>query len=232
MPGGARRGTATRRSMSRGTFGRDRDHPWRPLSARGAAGPGWHGDHLPSARHATRTRGRDQAAPPRVPARSRLLVALPPGGAERRLAESPERRHGLRLRRGSVGAVHRHGVRRRRGPGHDPAPQRRPAAEPGRAHRGGRRPSARGQPRPRHRPSRRETRQRADRSGWAGQGRRLRDRASACRGSDDPAWHDARVGPLLQPGAGPRRIRDQRVRHLLAGHRPVRDAHRPAAVGG
>ena len=44
--------------------------------------------------------------------------------------------------------------------------------------------------------------------------------------------HDARVGPLLQPGAGPRRAGDQRVRHLLAGHRAVRDADRQPAVGG
>ena len=38
--------------------------------------------------------------------------------------------------------------------------------------------------------------------------------------------------PLLQPGAGPRRAGDRVVRHLLAGHRPVRDADRRPAVGG
>ena len=38
--------------------------------------------------------------------------------------------------------------------------------------------------------------------------------------------------PLLQPGAGARRAGHRRVRHLRAGHRPVRDAHRVAAVGG
>ena len=42
--------------------------------------------------------------------------------------------------------------------------------------------------------------------------------------------HDDGLGPLLQPGAGPRRAGDRRLRHLLAGHRPVRDAHRAAAV--
>ena len=42
--------------------------------------------------------------------------------------------------------------------------------------------------------------------------------------------HDDGLGPLLQPGAGARRARDRRLGHLRAGHRPVRDAHRAAAV--
>ena len=71
---------------------------------------------------AARPRRRRQAPPTRVPARPRLLVALPPGGPGGRLAEPPEHRHGLRLRRGPGRAVHRHGARRRRGPRHDPAP--------------------------------------------------------------------------------------------------------------
>ena len=50
------------------------------------------------------------------------------------------------------------------------------------------------------------------------------------RGAGDAARDDDGLGPLLQPGAGPRRDGDRRVRHLLAGHRPVRDADRAAAV--
>ena len=153
-----------------------------------------------------------QAAAFRVPARPRLLVALPPGGAERRVAEPPQRRQRVRLRRGPVWSVHRHGARRRRGPRDDPAAQRRPAAQPGGAHRGGGRAGTRGGACPRHRPPRREARQRADRAGRAGQGRRLRDRAGGRRGPGDAARHDARFGPLLQPGAGPRRDRDRRRR--------------------
>ena len=114
----------------------------------------------------------------------------------------------------------------------DPAPQRLPAADPGGADRRGRRPRPGRRPCPRHRPSRREAGQRAHRPRRSGQGRRLRDRASDRRGADDAARHDARVGPLLQPGAGPRRDRDERVRHLRARHRPVRDAHRQPAMGG
>ena len=44
--------------------------------------------------------------------------------------------------------------------------------------------------------------------------------------------HDPGVGPLLQPGAGPRRAGDRRLGHLLARDRPVRDADGPATVGG
>ena len=44
--------------------------------------------------------------------------------------------------------------------------------------------------------------------------------------------HDARLGPLLQPRAGARRADDRVVGHLRAGHRAVRDAHRPPAVRG
>ena len=43
-------------------------------------------------------------------------VAVPPGGPGGGVTEPPERRHGLRLRRGSERPVHRHGARRRRGP--------------------------------------------------------------------------------------------------------------------
>ena len=138
----------------------------------------------------------------------------------------------VRLRRGPVRPVHRHGARRRRGPRDDPAPERRAAAAAGRAHRRRRRPRARRGARARPRPSRHQARQRPDRPRRPGQGRRLRHRPRDRRGADDAPGHDARIGPLLQPGAGPRRARDGRVGHLLAGHRPVRDAHRRPAVGG
>ena len=61
---------------------------------------------------------------------------------------------------------------------------------------------------------------------------RLRDRPGGRRGADDPARDDARLGPLLQPRAGPRRAGDRALGHLLARHRPVRDAHRPPPVRG
>ena len=119
--------------------------------------------------------------------RPRLRLALPPGGPERRVAEPSQRRDRVRLRRGSVRAVHRHGVRRRRGPGDDPAPQRRAPGDPDGAHRVGRGPGPGRRPRARHRPSRREAGQRAHRPRRAGQGRRLRHRPGHRRGPDDPA---------------------------------------------
>ena len=42
-------------------------------------------------------------------------------------------------------------------------------------------------------------------AGRPGEGRRLRDRPGHRRGADDDAGDDARLGPLLQPGAGSRR---------------------------
>ena len=124
--GRTRRPMAARPARERGAArGGDRDDPGRPLSADRAARSGRHGDHLPGPGHAARPRRRGQAAPSRVPARPRLLVALPPGGPGRRVAQPPERRDGLRLRRGPGRPVHRHGARRRRGPRLDPAPERR-----------------------------------------------------------------------------------------------------------
>ena len=132
---------------------------------------------------------------------------------------------------GDVRAVSRHGDRRGRGPRVDPARQRAARPAPGRARvgRGRRRPS-----RPRtsagivHRDVKPVEHPRRPRR--ADQGRRLRDRARAQRGAADAARHDDGLGPLLQPGAGARRARDRRLGHLRAGHRPVRDADRAAAV--
>ena len=70
-----------------------------------------------------------------------------------------------------------------------------------------------GRPRARDRPPRREARQHPHQPRWPGQGHRLRDRPGRRRGADDAAGHDARVGPLLQPGTGPRR-----AGHGLVGH--------------
>ena len=53
------------------------------------------------------------------------------GGAGGGLAEPPQRRHRLRLRRGPQRPVHRHGAGRRGGPRDDPAPERRAAPAPG-----------------------------------------------------------------------------------------------------
>ena len=52
------------------------------------------------------------------------------------------------------------------------------------------------------------------------------------RGVDDGDRHDPGIGPLFQPGAGPRRRGHRRVGCLCAGHRPVRDAHQPPAIRG
>ena len=133
----ARRAGLSRRTHERGDDLAEIGHgPGRPLPPGRAARAGRHGDHLPRHGHAARSRRRAQAPPPRVPARPRLLVALPPGGPGGRLAEPPEHRHRLRLRRGPERPVHRHGAGRRRGPRDDPAPERRAAAAAGRTHRG------------------------------------------------------------------------------------------------
>ena len=110
----AGRGAAPR--DTRGRFGRDRTGPGRSLPPDRAAGQRRDGDHLPRHRYQARSRRRAQAPSSRVPARSRLLVAFPPGGPGGRLAQPPERRHRLRLRRGPERPVHRHGAGRRRGP--------------------------------------------------------------------------------------------------------------------
>ena len=98
-----------------------------------------------AARHRARPRRRPQAPSRGVPARPRFLVPVPAGGTGGRVAEPPERRHRLRLRRGSVRPVHRHGAGRRRGPGDDPAAERR---APGRARPPGSRPALDGPWRP------------------------------------------------------------------------------------
>ena len=209
----------------------DRDGAGRPLSAGRAARTGRHGHDLPSPRQPARSRRRRQAAAAGVRPRPRVRVAVPPGGPERGLAQPPEHRLGLRLRPGRGRAVHRHGAGRGRGPRLDHPPVRRPAAAPGGPDHRRRRPRARGRPRPRDRPPRREARQHPDQPRRPGEGHRLRDRPGDGRGPDDAARDDARVGPLLQPRAGPRRAGRRRVRHLRPRHRPVRGAHRPAAVG-
>ena len=200
----------------------------RPLPPDRAAGQRRDGDHLPRHRYRPRSRRRAQAAPARIPPRPRLLGALPAGGAGGRLAEPPERRHRLRLRRGPERPVHRHGAGRRRGPRDDPAPERGAAAAPGRPDRGRRRPGPRRGPCPRPRPPRHQAGQRADRRRRPGQGRRLRHRPGDRRGAGDAARDDPRLGPLLQPGTGARRAGDGRLGHLQPRHRPVRDA-RPAS---
>ena len=87
-------------------------------------------------------------------------------------------------------------------------------------------------PTPRDRPPRRQARQHPHRARRPGARRRLRHRPGDGRGAGDAAGHDHGLGPLLQPRAGARRAGDGRVGHLLARHRPVRDADRPAAVLG
>ncbi len=231
MPRSAQPGRATANN-ARGRLGGDRAGAGRSLPPDRTPRERRDGDHLPRHGHRSRPRRRPQAPPARIPARPRLLVALPPGGPVSRVAEPPERGDRLRLRRGPERPVHRHGTHRRRGPRDDPAPERDAAATPGRPGRHGRRAGARGGPCPGPGPSRHQARQRAHRQGRPGQGRRLRDRPGHLRGAGDPARDDPRLGPLLQPGAGAWRARDSRVGYLQPRHRPVRDARRLAAVGG
>ena len=89
-----------------------------------------------------------------------------------------------------------------------------------------------GRPPQGHRPPRREARQHPHHRRRRREGDRLRHRPRRRRGVDDGHRHDARIGPLLQPRAGARRRGDRRIRRLRAGHRAVRDAHRPATVRG
>ena len=106
---------------------------------------------------------------------------------------------------------------------------------PPRAGRGGpdrarRRPRARRRAHPRDRPSRREARQHPARARRTGDGHRLRDRPAGGRRRGGRPGHDARLGPLLQPGAGQGRDDDRRLGRLQPRPRPVRVADRPAGV--
>ena len=93
-------------------------------------------------------------------------------------------------------------------------------------------PGAPGRARPRHRPPRRQAvnilvgRDGRVKVADFGIARALTEAQVTLPGDDDG------LGPLLQPRAGARRARDRRLGHLRAGHRPVRVAHRPAAVLG
>ena len=103
-------------------------------------------------------------------------------------------------------------------------------AAPGGPRRRRGRQGAPGGARPRARPSRRQAVEHPRRPRRPDQGRRLRHRPGRQRGAGHAARHDDGLRPLLQPGAGARRARDRRLRRLRAGHRPVRGAHRAAAV--
>ena len=108
----------------------------------------------------------------------------------------------------------------------DPPAKRRAAAAPGRADRERRRAGPGSRPRARPRPSRREARQRADRDGRAGQGRRLRDRAGDRRGPGHPARARRSARSTTSARNRPAASRRRRLGHLQPGHRPLRDADR------
>ena len=205
----------------------------RPLPPDRAAGQRRDGDHLPGHRHPARSRRRAQAAPSRVPARSRLRRRASARRPRRRprsatRTSSPStttaRTRAARTsswssstartsRRSCAGAAR---CRRGRPPGSRPASPQALAA----AH-------ARGLVHRDIKPGNvligRDGRVKVADFGIA--------RAVAEAQMTLPG-HDPRVGPLLQPGAGPRRAGDGLLRHLQPGHRPVRDAHRRPAVGG
>ena len=186
-------------------------------------------------RRAARSRGRRQAPPSPVLHRSWLRAPLQAGGAVRGLAEPPEHRQRLRLRAGRRGRrhpVHRHAARRGRGPRLIPARARPPAGR--RCGAGGDRGrlGPRGGPSAGHRPSRRQAGEHPHHRRRRREGHRLRHRPGGQRDEHDRHRHHARIGPLLQPRAGPRRRGDRRLGRLLARHRALRDAGRAPTVRG
>ena len=92
------------------------------------------------------------------------------------------------------------------------------------------RPRARRRARARHRAPRHQAAERPRRRGGLGQGHRLRHRPLARGGGPDRRRPRARHDRLRLARAGARPRRRRAVRHLLARHRPLRDAHRGRPV--
>ena len=183
-------------------------------------------------------RGR-QAAAHRPGQRRHLPGAVPPGGAELRLAQPPLDRVGLRHRRGDGHrrlrrrpALHRHGVRAGPDPARHPArgPQD-PARARARDHqRRARRPRL--QPPRRDHPPRHQARQRDADAQRRRQGDGLRHRPGRLRRllDDDPDGRGRRHRAVPLPRAGPRRDRRLPLGRLLHRLPALRAPHRPPAL--
>ena len=222
---------------------------YEPLEARALRGdraPGLRGNGrgLPRARHAARSRSRDQGAPARACRRRAPARPVRSRGARGLRARPPEHRDHLRDRDRRGRRLHGHGARARADAG--PAAEARTVAcRRGAVHRDRGRRRARGGARGRHRPPRRQARERGAAAGRGRQGPRLRHREARERvGRDtrrhggtharrrpvdpDPRgrWHDR----LHVPRAGDRRPGRPAQRHLRLRPAVVRDVDGPPGL--
>ena len=157
-----------------------------------------------------------------------LPQALLPRGQGRGQADPPAHRHHLRLRRGGRPRVPRHGAARGRRPAH--AHQ---AGAARRRRRGRHRAAGRRRPglraRARRRAPRHQARQHHAAAARPGEDHGLRHRAPAQRRLQDQHRHRHGHAALHVARAGGGRPGRPPLRHLLARHGALRDAHRHAA---
>ncbi|CAA9459469.1 MAG: Serine/threonine protein kinase, partial [uncultured Rubrobacteraceae bacterium] len=193
-----------------------------------------HGRGPPGARRESGA-GRGPENPERAACRGRgLPEALPPGGEERRHAQSPERRAGLRpAPLGGRHLLHRDGARARRHPqGAHPARGRARSRRSRPSGRAGRRGFASG-PRAGRRPPGREVPEHPPHGVRGRQGRGLWDSARRRRHHALRPRRRPRHGEVHVPRAGDGCGRHPEERPVLFGGRPLRDADRgPPLRGG
>ena len=205
-------------------------HARRPLPHRGARGRRRDGRGLPRARRRARARGGDQGPPPIARRRPGVRRPVPPRGARRGVPLPPEHRRRLRLGRGRRHLLHGHGVRPRARRARAAERERPARAGAGRRDRAADAPRARGRARAGHRPPRHQAREHPRHERRHREGRRLRPGPRVRRRQGDAGGRRPGHGAVPVPRADPRRAGRPALGPVLARHRDVRAADRPAAV--